>query len=339
MANQEHVHILEQGAEAWNTWREEHPEIIPDLAEVDFYAHEELIGANFKQANLHRAFFDETDLRAACFIGANLREANFSRARLEGANMCNADLEKADLSGAELDEALFDGARLVATNFQYANLRSVSLTNAHLMKTNFRNANLTGCHVYGVSLWNIDVEGAIQRDLVITEEHEPTITVDNFEVALLVSLLLRRRTVRDSFEISGKKLVLILGNLSANRNAFLAPLRNALFRHNLYSLTLDVGPSGAEDATVTIETLAHLARFIIADLTNTEDLSQALHTLIPRFPSIPVQPIIQANIVEDALFESFEQYPSVLPILFYQDIPEVLVAIDERFIVPIEGEN
>lgn len=33
------------------------------------------------------------------------------------------------------------------------------------------------------------------------------------------------------------------------------------------------------------------------------------------------------------------EYDEVLPILFYQNIPEVLAVINERFIVPMEREN
>jgi hypothetical protein len=35
MANQEHLAILRQGVQAWNTWREANPEIRPDLREAE----------------------------------------------------------------------------------------------------------------------------------------------------------------------------------------------------------------------------------------------------------------------------------------------------------------
>lgn len=31
MANPEHVEILKQGVDVWNRWREENPEVVPDL--------------------------------------------------------------------------------------------------------------------------------------------------------------------------------------------------------------------------------------------------------------------------------------------------------------------
>ena len=31
MANPEHLQVLKQGVEEWNKWRDEHPDVIPDL--------------------------------------------------------------------------------------------------------------------------------------------------------------------------------------------------------------------------------------------------------------------------------------------------------------------
>ena len=35
MADQQHLAVLKQGVAAWNTWRRQHPEILPDLSEAD----------------------------------------------------------------------------------------------------------------------------------------------------------------------------------------------------------------------------------------------------------------------------------------------------------------
>lgn len=290
------------------------------------------------EANLRRANLAEADLRGASFNGANLSEANLIMADLEGVDMRKADLEKVNLSWNTLQDALLNEANLVETNLQHAKLRGVSLTRANLVETNLRYAYLTDCQVYGISLWRVHLEGAIQRDLVITEEHEPTITVDNLEVAQFVSLLLRYQTIRDTFDIKSKNVVLMLGCFTPNRRTFLSPLWEELSRHNLIPLTLDVGASGERDVTAPIRTLDHPARFILADLTDAGGLPQALQALIPHLPSIPVQPIRQANAKEDARFEYVEKYPWILPTSYYQDIADVLSLITECFIMPI-GEK
>jgi hypothetical protein len=44
MANEEHLARLKQGVEAWNQWRDKHPEIYPDLREAD------LAGADLRRS-------------------------------------------------------------------------------------------------------------------------------------------------------------------------------------------------------------------------------------------------------------------------------------------------
>ena len=64
MANDEHVALLKQGAAAWNVWRDENPNILPDLS-----------GASLNGAMLARSNLNEADLSGADLSGANLRWA------------------------------------------------------------------------------------------------------------------------------------------------------------------------------------------------------------------------------------------------------------------------
>src|SRR5262245_48321496 len=64
------------------------------------------------------------------------------------------------------------------------------LSSARLVDTNLMGANLTGCRVYGMSAWDLNLEGATQADLIITPYGQPVITVDNLEVAQFIYLLL-----------------------------------------------------------------------------------------------------------------------------------------------------
>src|SRR5262249_3271104 len=81
MANDEHVALLKQGVTAWNAWRDENPDIRPDLRAADFR------GAQFAVTSLSRA---------------NLSRADLSGADLSGAHLFMTNLIGADLSGADL---------------------------------------------------------------------------------------------------------------------------------------------------------------------------------------------------------------------------------------------
>jgi Pentapeptide repeats (8 copies) len=63
MANNKHVALLMQDVTAWNAWRVENPDILPDLRWADLYA------AKLAGANLRRAKLTKLPVRFACWLG------------------------------------------------------------------------------------------------------------------------------------------------------------------------------------------------------------------------------------------------------------------------------
>jgi uncharacterized protein YjbI with pentapeptide repeats len=131
MANQQQLHILTQGVEAWNRWREEHQDIEPDLqgARVSWA---DLHGAQLGGADLCATHFFRVDLSRADLRGAHLHEAHLCGAHLRGAHLNNTDLSKADLCRADLSRADLRGADLTEADLSWADLRGADLTGAHL---------------------------------------------------------------------------------------------------------------------------------------------------------------------------------------------------------------
>ena len=208
MANAEHVARLKHSlfAEEWNEWRQENPDIRPDLVEASLGEEDlscaDLRGADLRGASLKAARLSNADLSSADLSEANLSDAYFSGATLTGCDLKEADLSGANLFGVNLSEARLCGASLEYANLSRADFRGADLSNANLretkaVETNFANANLTGCRVYGISAWGLKLEGATQQDLIITPDGEPEITVDNIEVAQFIYLLLHNEKIRD----------------------------------------------------------------------------------------------------------------------------------------------
>jgi hypothetical protein len=136
MANQQHLDMLKQGQGIWNKWRNEHPDIRPDLSGAD------LSDANLKEADLSGAILYLANLSLANLSLANLSLADLSRAGLRGAKLHSTVLDATNLSDANLSDADLDGAVLYAANLSRANLIRANLSGAVVGQTIFGNVDL-----------------------------------------------------------------------------------------------------------------------------------------------------------------------------------------------------
>jgi uncharacterized protein YjbI with pentapeptide repeats len=285
------------------------------LMEAELYG-ANLEGAYLVRANLEGAYLREANLKEARLIGTTLREANLSDATLIGANLSEVNLSHATLIGANLSDAYLIGATLV--------------------ETNFAKATLTNCKIYGISAWNVKLEGAIQNNLVITSQEEPTITVDNLEVAQFIYLLLNNKAIRKVIDTITSKVVLILGRFTPERKVVLDALREALRTYGYLPILFDFDKPSNRDLTETVSTLAHLSRFVIADITDAKSIPQELMIIVPSLPSVPVQPLILNSQHEYGMFEHFTRYPWVLPVYRYIDEGSLLQSLQAKVIAPAE---
>jgi len=338
MANEEHFLMLLQGVEAWNRWREEHPETKPDLSGAN------LERANLRRANLREAWFDKAHLLLADFRDANLCGADFTSADLRAASFRNADLSEAqfrnanlygaNLYGANLVAARLDEAQLVGASLRGADLTGASLQGATLIETDLTDATLTDCRVYGVSAWDVKLARVKdQSNLRITLDSQPAITVDDVEVAQFVYLLLNNEKIRRVIDTIGEKGVLILGRFTKERKAVLNAIRNRLRELGFVPMMFDFERPTQRDFTETIKTLAGMSRFIIADITNPKSSPLELQATMPDY-MIPFVPIIQEDERPFTMFRDLKQKYGewVLDVLEY-DTAESLLRVFEGAVV------
>ena len=355
MADQFQVDLLKEDVVAFHQWRMENGVKI-DLSGADL-SEEDLSGANLISANLSGANLAGTDLG-----GAYLSSANLSNAILYLADLWKADLWNANLSDADLREANLSGADLREANLSGADLREANLSGVNLSEANLSNADLTGCRVYAISAWDVILKDTIQSSLIITREpspnlrhpsssiikplEEPTITVDNLEVAQFIYLLLNNQKIRDVIDTITSKVVLVLGRFTKERKQVLDVLREELHKRNYLPVLFDFEKPASRDLTETVSTLAHLARFIIVDLTDPSSAPHEVATVIPQtvvpvLPLLTLQPlIVDGKAVERREYAMFEdlrrRYHWVLPTFRYQDIPDLLASLQVQVIEPAE---
>ncbi len=290
----------------------------------------DLRGARLKDAFLHNASLYRVDLTGADLRHARLRKANLTASRLDGAKLVAADFSHASLNAARVNlapamSADFQGANLRLTDFSGSDLRFASFHNASLTRAKLKGARLDGCRVFGASVWDVDLEGASQQGLIITPPDEPEITVDNFKVAQFVYLLLNNREIRDVIDSIASRAVLILGRFSENRKPVLDALRDALRERGYSPILFDFEKPASRSYRETISTLAHMSRFVIADLTEAKVVLQELERIVPDLPSVPVQPILQARARETSVVETdYSPYPWFLPVIRYRGAVDVV---------------
>ncbi len=133
MADSNHVSKIKEGAAAWNRWREEEPDVLPDLGWANLNGLN-LDGVVFAKSVLKLAFCKGCSFVGADFSGASMRGVNLEGCDLRGAVFREANLEGAHMLGADLTGANFDGANLKLANFDGAVLKDADLTGARKLR-------------------------------------------------------------------------------------------------------------------------------------------------------------------------------------------------------------
>ena len=313
VANPEHLAKLKEGVEAWNQWEKQNFGAPPDLSQADL-SEADLEGANLLVASLIKGNLNGANLSRAFISGTNLSGTNLSVANLVGANFMGANLRAADLSGADLGGAI-------------------------LVETILDGANLTNCQVYGISAWKVSLEGSTQSNLVITPpEEESVIQVDNLEVAQFVYLLLNNEKIRHVIDTITSKVVLILGSFTRERKVVLDTIREELRKRDYLPILFDFEKPASKDQTGTVSTLANLARFIIADLTDQVVFHTSWRRSL-REPLSPSRPSSWNDSGEYAMFPDLvRRYHWVLEPYQYTSKELLIASLNERVIAPAEAK-
>ena len=285
-----------------------------------------LEGANLSNANLSRA-----KLGGANLGGANLSEANLSNAFVDSANLYKANLRGANLSGARLCEANLNNSDLTR-----ANLASANLNKASFVETNLEGADLSNSRIYGISAWNLKTnQETKQLSLVITLPKEPIITVDDLEVAQFIYLLLNNEKIRNVIDTIGKKAVLIIGRFTEERKVILHAIRDELRnRYDLLPIMFEFDPLSNQPTIKTLSTLAHLSRFVIADLTDAKSILQELTKILHDLPTLPVQPIIHEASELPPMADGFLIQQSFLKPHIYSTKTKLIADLPNNVVAP-----
>jgi len=350
MGDASHGDILQRSVRAWNEWRRSEPDVSVDLKGLRLpeatlrgvdLRRADLRGAELSQADLGEARLSGADLRNAILTGADLRDASLARADLRevdlsGADLRGARLNRADLGGAKLVEADLRDASLVGSVLDGADLTSAKLSGSDLAGASLagavlRGASLNRCGVWGISRRWLDLSDvADQRDLFVRG-----VRVDNVEVALLVDLVLHSESVRTFADTLGRRGVLILSRFYAERRAVVEAIKDGLRNYDLVPITFDWRDPSRGQLRGTIQRLAQLSRFVIADATDVKDIHRELAYIVPQLPTVPILPIVRSGHRLSDMFDGWTGYDTMLPPYEYEDEAHLTKNLEEALIQPV----
>jgi hypothetical protein len=189
--------------------------------------------------------------------------------------------------------------------------------------------------VYGISAWDVHLDGAQQIGLIITPEGQPTITVDSLEVAQFIYLLLQYEKLRDVLNSVVERGVLILGRFGGGGLELLHAIAAKLRETNYLPMIFDFERPDDRNFTETVKTLVGLSRFVVVDLSG-PSVPQELYATIPHF-KIPFVPIIEKGRKIHSMFPDLAEYPWVLkPVVEFENIEHLLELLPSMVILPAE---
>ena len=290
------------------------------------------------------------DLSGACFAGAKMNGANLDWTYLKGADFTATDLSGAKcrnayFSNAKLAGATLSGALLYRANFFQTDCADVDFREANLRGASFVDVNLEGARfdrskVYGLSAWNIVGRPASQRDLLLTPKDESPITVDDLEVAQFIYLLIYNPKIRHVIDTVTSKVVLILGRFSKQQKPTLDRIRSELRSRDYVPVLFDFDKPASKDVTGTIETLARMSRFIIANLTDPSSIPHELATIIPLLRTTPVALLRRKGSRRYSMIEDYVTAYNgwVLPVYEYRTETTLIRALPRKVLAPVEAK-
>ncbi len=342
------------------------------LAKANFHM-AKLSGACLCEAGLSGADLREADLEDASLRFASLREADLSKASLRRSDLRGASLDKAILIKTNLTDAILTDCRIhgISTwrlkleGAEQKNLAvtpfpiSITIDNLEVAQSLYlllHDKKIRGA-IDAISLKAVLILGRLMpKRRIVLDALREELRGRGYIFALFLCSLLYSMKNRGTIAPAIPKVVLILGRFMPEkfmpkRRVVLDALREEL-RGRGYSPVLFpfkephpedscLEDSFLEDRLIldpieTVSTLAHMARFIIADITDAKGLLTELESIVSGLPLVPVMPIVPYTGYEDGLLKQIRRYPWVLEPYRYEDQAQLIASLGEKVIAPAE---
>ena len=149
MAISDHIAVIQNGKDAVQAWRVQHPNIQLDLS-----------GASLENLDLRNMNLEYADLSGCNLSKANLQDINLAHATLKHADISNATFSRANLEFAVLDHAVLSDTNLTHANLSHTSLYRADLLRCDLIDVDFTQTNLGRADLTASNLARSRLSGA-----------------------------------------------------------------------------------------------------------------------------------------------------------------------------------
>src|SRR5712671_4937802 len=148
MPSVEHVEVLMTGGvKGWNQWRNENPDVRPDLSGVKIG--EPMIRINLSGSNVSNSL-----------LGPMIVAADFRKAKMVCAEFVSGDGSMAKFDEANLEKAWLSDTKFIGASFNGTNLAEAKLKRANFFKCVFHNAILNRGNLTNTSFKDVAFDGS-----------------------------------------------------------------------------------------------------------------------------------------------------------------------------------
>ncbi|MGD1938040.1 MAG: pentapeptide repeat-containing protein [Cyanophyceae cyanobacterium] len=146
MADAVHIMHLQRGANLWQRWRRENPELSPDLAGLDLSGIR-LGDRPMNHCQLHRGNLRQLHAPTSDWTGTHALDSTW-----DGANLELATLYQMAAVGSEWRGANLRGVDAREVNWSAADFRNATLSQANLSRAILNRASFSGAIAHGILL-------------------------------------------------------------------------------------------------------------------------------------------------------------------------------------------
>ncbi|HEX8734684.1 MAG TPA: toll/interleukin-1 receptor domain-containing protein, partial [Pyrinomonadaceae bacterium] len=126
----------------WNRWREDNPEVTPNLSETRLYDLD-LEGVNLSSADLSNTFILDCNLSNVIFNAAILLRVRLSNVRLFRSDLRRSTLSSVAIEHGSLEEATIADTTIGGVDFYAIDLKNTDFSNAVMYANSFINVDLS----------------------------------------------------------------------------------------------------------------------------------------------------------------------------------------------------